>query len=137
MHLSTRSFLNKQQIVLHVSPFLHSRAHNESADMFHQNLSVSEPDSSLRPRGRSDSNLTPSPRFLTVLFALSVQDSLLQAQLKHCSVSLNLTKAQLLPGPDSHRSLPVWFFQRNAERPSAELLFKSSTYSVTCKICEL
>ncbi len=38
----------------------------------------------------------PSPDSSRFLFALSVQDSLLQAQLKHCSVSLNLTKAQLL-----------------------------------------
>lgn len=30
-----------------------------------ETLSVSEPDSSLRPRGRSASNLTPRPRFLT------------------------------------------------------------------------
>ncbi len=58
----------------------------------------------------------PAPDSSRFLFALSVQDSLLQAQLKHCSVSLNLTKAQLLQVRDSHRSVPVWFFQRNAGR---------------------
>lgn len=106
MHLSARSFLNKQQIVLPVSLFLHSRAQNESADMFHQNLSVrlwvwASRTPLWGPGAARPLISPPDPDSSRFLFALRVQDSLLQAQFKHCSVSLNLTKAHLLqPSPN-------------------------------------